>query len=175
MHEAYSVLGLFDSADALLKLADIFKGQNAVQEAYDVLNSCINRFPGTDFEKTAYRKIGNLLMENFLFDRAIGYFRRGLTSQRTELNAQIQFQIGEAYQGKGEYDEAVLEFMKVAYLYPNAKFWALRAQLKAAQSFEKEKKIDEAIKVYEKLAKEDAEEAALAAKRLAELKGLNRK
>jgi len=66
-------------ANALLKIADIFKQQNMTQEAYDALNTCIARFRGTDFEKTAYRKVGNLLTENFLFDRAVDYFRKALT------------------------------------------------------------------------------------------------
>lgn len=157
------------AGEALLKLADIFKEQNMIQEAYDVLNACIIKFQGTNFEKTAYRKVGNLLMENFLFDRAILYFRKALTDKRTELNAQIQFQIGEALQGKGDLEEAVVEYLKAAYFYPAAKFWVLRAQLKAAGCLEKLGRTDEAVKLYRKLSREDAEEANAAKRRLKEL------
>ena len=65
----------------------------------------------------------------------------------------------------------MVEYLKAAYFYPRAKFWVLRSQLKAAESLEKLKKIDEAVQLYEKLSMEDAEEADIAKRKLKELKG----
>jgi tetratricopeptide (TPR) repeat protein len=109
-------------------------------------------------------------MENFLFDKAKIYFRKALTAKKTELNAQIQFQIGEALQAKGDLENAVIEYLKVVYLYPDYKFWVLRAELKAAESLEKLDRLEEAVKLYEKLSAEDAEEADFAKKKIKELR-----
>ena len=54
-------------------------------------------------------------------------------------------------------------------------FWAVRAQLKCAQAYEALEKLDEAKKLYERLAGMDIEESAFAKQRIEWIKWKERR
>ena len=82
------------------------------------------------------------------------------------MNAQIQYEIAEALEEKGDIRKAVEEYLKVPRLYSKGRFWSLRAELRCAQLFERLEEPAEAKKLYQKLAEMDVEESVLAKKRL---------
>ncbi len=169
-----SILTDFPSCDlikeALMQAAIVLSEEGKPDEAIAKLEEIAKRFPGSDPEKTAYRKIAKIKKREKDFDRAIEYYRKALTVDNTELNAEIQYEIAESYEMKGDLRGASDEFLKVVDLYSNGAFWSVRAQLKCAQALEAIGKPDEASRLYEKLAGMEVEESDFAKKRLELLK-----
>lgn len=128
------------------------------------------RFPGSAVARTAYRKMAHLRKDEKDLDGAIASLARALTSDNDETNAQVQYEIAECYELKGDAVRAVEEYLKVPYLYAKGTFWSVRAQLKCAQLLERLERYDEARKMYEKLSAMDIEESQFAKQRLEWLK-----
>ena len=169
-----SILIDFPSCDlakeAFMQAASILSEEGKPDQAVIKLEEIAKRFPGSDSEKMAYRKIAKIKKMEKDFDRAIEYYGKALTGDNTELNAEIQYEIAESYEMKGDLRGASDEFLKVADLYSNGAFWSVRAQLKCAQALEALGKPVEASRLYEKLAGMEVEESDFAKKRLELLK-----
>ena len=100
------------------------------------------------------------------YREAIGYYQRALEKSEGAVKAEIQFRIARCYQSQKNLDQAKIEYLKVAYLYPEHISWAVEAKIRAAYIFEQEEKWDEARTIYEKLASTELKEAKYAQKRL---------
>ncbi|MBU0604722.1 MAG: tetratricopeptide repeat protein, partial [Candidatus Omnitrophica bacterium] len=156
--------------EAFMQAAIVLSEEGKSGEAIARFEDIAARFPGSDTGKMAYRKIAKIKKIEKDFDQAIEYYRKALTGDNTELNAEIQYEIAESYEMKGDLRRASDEFLKVMDLYSNGVFWSVRAQLKCAQAFEAIGKPDEASRLYEKLAGMEVEESDFAKKRLELLK-----
>ncbi|MBI4974261.1 MAG: tetratricopeptide repeat protein [Candidatus Omnitrophica bacterium] len=154
------------AGDALFELALTLNDEGKAEEAISHLIELAEKFPGSNFEKAAYKKIAKLKGANSDYDSAIKYYRLALTNENNESNAQLQYEIAESFEKKGELLEATQEYLKVPYLYSKGVFWSIRSQLKCALAFERLEKWDEAKLVYEKLAGMDVEESKFAKERL---------
>ena len=149
-----------------LTLADEGKGPEAMLK----LEELVSKFPGSESARNAYRKMAKMSKDAKDFDGAAGYLAKALRPENNELNAQIQYEMAEAIEEKGDLERSAEEYMKVPKIYSKGAFWSVRAELKCAQIFEKLSRPGEAKKLYEKLAVMDAEESAFAKKRLESLK-----
>jgi tetratricopeptide (TPR) repeat protein len=71
----------------------------------------------------------------------------------TDLEAELRYYIGEAYYYKGEFQQAVLEFLKVPYLVTKrGKIdWISTSYYMAGQSYEKMSKYDQAMTMYKQI------------------------
>ena len=70
------------------------------------------------------------------------------------------------YEESGDAEQAVAEFLKVKYLYPEITRWSGRAGLRAATLFEGKGRWNDARKIYEELSGTNLEEAKYARERL---------
>ncbi len=152
--------------EALTEAAVVLSEEGKPDEAISKLEELAKRFPGSDSGKMAYRKIAKIKKIKKDFDQAIEYYRKALTGDNNELNAEIQYEIAESYEMKGDLQGASDEYLKVTDLYSNGAFWSVRAQLKCAQALEAVGKPCEASLLYEKLAGMEVEESDFAKKRL---------
>ncbi len=100
---------------------------------------------------------------------AMDYFKIALTGENSEMNAQIQYDIAQCYEKIGKDDEAIEEYIKVEYRYPQGKFWVMQSRLKSAELFEKKGDTETALKVYQKLADGGGPEAEKARAKVLEL------
>jgi tetratricopeptide (TPR) repeat protein len=114
--------------------------------------------------------MANLKRREGAYGAAIDYYRRALTDENSESNAQIQYEIAELHEKMGDIEGACREYLKVEGAYPKGTFWSVRANLKCARAFEKLGRLAEAKRLYEKLAAMDIEESAFARKRLEMMK-----
>lgn len=154
------------SQDATIKLGEMLAAIGKESEAIRRLEEVIDKHPNTPFEKLSLEKIGEILKKQNKPEEAIPYLKKALTDEGSELNARIQFHLAECYEDLSNYDTAVTEYLKVPYLFNNKSGWGAKAQLRSARIFEKENKIEDAKRLYEKLAKEDVDEAKYAKERL---------
>ena len=127
------------------------------------------RFPDSEATRDAYRKIATFKKDAKDIDGTIAYLIKARGTQNNELNAQVQYEIAESFEEKGDLAKAAEEYLKVPSLYPKGAFWSVRAELKSAQIFEKLDRPGDARRLYEKLKEMDVEESAFAKKRLEEI------
>lgn len=92
-------------------------------------------------------------------------------SSDVKIKAEAQYWVGDCYQQSGDFDRAIVEYLKVTYLYPEESMWALTARYMAAQSYQELGAYDKAIKLFKKVALEsgDKRKSEYARKRVEEL------
>lgn len=156
--------------EAMVRAGDIFLEIGRKEEALNEFKAVTENFKGTTFARTASRKIGRIFMDKGDYLTAIEYLKNAQTADDTDFNAQIQYDIAEAHELYEDYGVAVLEYLKVSYMYPHSTFWAARAELKCANLLESMQKWDQAVNIYERLSKRGVKESEYALKRLEWLK-----
>ncbi len=166
----YSIVKDFPSIDlagkALYRAALTYQDEGRIDESVVKLEELYSKFPDSEFVKSGYRKIAKIKRDNKDYPAAIDYYRKALTLENNEINSQVQYEIAESFENGGDLGRSAEEYMKVPGLYYKGAFWSVRAELKAAQIFEKLNRLNEAKKLYERLAEMDIEESAFANKRL---------
>jgi tetratricopeptide (TPR) repeat protein len=93
-------------------------------------------------------RLGRLYREGGQPGRAATYFR-SLNAQGEENQARLRFQLAETLFVLGQYEDAVLEYLKVAYLNEDQFLFAVTARLRAADSYAHLGQRDRAISMYE--------------------------
>jgi TolA-binding protein len=71
-----------------------------------------------------------------------------------ELNAEVQYWLGECYFKLKNYKKAITEFLKVSYLFPDISLWGPTAEFRAAQTYTKLNNSEEAEKLFLKIISE---------------------
>jgi tetratricopeptide (TPR) repeat protein len=117
-------------------------------------------------------ELGLLLQSEGEHRKAIEQFGRAVTQGTPEIAARAQYEIGRTYTLLKDYQQATVELMKVAYLYPQQQRWVQRALFQAAGNYEQEQKWPEALAVYQKIVREvaQAEPREQAAQKIEQLK-----
>jgi tetratricopeptide (TPR) repeat protein len=152
--------------EALYQLAGILCEQGKADEAVKKFSDLASKDPGSEYARRAYRRIAKVKKDQKDYDSAVEYMQKALTRDDNELNAQIQYEIAECVEAKGDLTKASEDYLKVTYLYPSGTFWSVRAMLACAKIFERLEKFDDARRLYEKLADMDVEESAFAKQRI---------
>jgi tol-pal system protein YbgF len=156
--------------DSLMRASDILARQDRSDEAVRHLQRVVASYPHTESERVAYRKIGSILRKRKQYAEAIGNLRKALGPVQGDLNAQVQYEIGECLEEGGGLPQALEEYLTVPQRYPKSTFWSIRAQLASAKIFERLGKDEEACRLYEKLAVLNVGESKFARERLEALR-----
>ena len=118
----------------------------AQQEALTYLE----RFPDSEDLFDMKIKLGWYYREGGQFGRAAEYFRN-LRATDSEQEARLRWQLAETLFAMGNYEEAVLEYMKVAILNEDQFLFAVTARLKAADSYAHLGQRETAIDLYQQI------------------------
>ena len=118
----------------------------------------------------ASKYFADILRKEGKLKNAIEYYKSALDSKRGDFNANIQYIIAKLYEELGDSENAVSEYMKVAYIYPDSAQIVIASQLACARLFEKQKDWDSAAKLYKKISLIDAKESVYARERLSWIK-----
>lgn len=141
---AYKQIGLFDAALQLTR-------------------QYIDRFPD-DPEISAKRiDIGVIYQKLGYHDQSILHLQSMLENADAELEAEVRYYIGEGYFSKGDYQQAILEFLKVPYfITKRTKIdWIAPSLYMSGQSYEKMGKYDQAITMYKQIIERPGIDASL--------------
>ncbi|HEY4643494.1 MAG TPA: tetratricopeptide repeat protein, partial [Bacteroidota bacterium] len=113
----------------------------------------IDRFPNDDSVIDKKVKIGVLYERLGYHDQAIMQLQSLLSVATSDLEAEIRYYIGESYFAKAEYQQAILEFLKVPYLVTKRTRidWTPNSFYMAGQSYEKMSKFDLAVNMYQQI------------------------
>lgn len=121
--------------------------------AIGIARKYIEKFPNADDIIDKKIKIGVMYEMLGNYDLALSYFQKLLEEADKDLEAELHYYIGEVLYYKGEYEQAILEFLKVPYLVTKKTKidWTANAFYMAGQSYEKMKKYDQAINMYQQI------------------------
>ncbi|MDT8318102.1 MAG: tetratricopeptide repeat protein, partial [bacterium] len=131
---------------------------NHVEKALNDYRKFLDEYPllkGLSMERL---KAGLTFQQHKDYDQAIKSMRETIAiADETKIKAEAQYWIGESFQGQGDFKQAIIEFLKVTYLYPGEGMWALTAKYMAAQAYQELGQYENAIKLFEKVAKESGD------------------
>ena len=122
--------------------------------------------------KQVYSKLAQFYDSLNKHNKALELFQKALGAPvgKSEIrNSQIQFNIAQILEKKGDFNSAVESYFKVTYLYPKDKL-AVKSYLRIARIFENEKKWNNAEKIYKRIIAEKIEESKFAQERLERIK-----
>ncbi len=154
-------------AKARLAIADILSREFDPGSALETYQDIIKASP--EFRRDAFVKMAEVYRKNQDYLKAIEAWQSALSAPKgfAEIkNVEIQFFIGDLHEISNKTDQAVEEYLKVAYLYPQETAWIVKAYLRAARIFEGSEKWVEAKTVYQKIIQYKTEELKFAQERM---------
>ena len=144
-------MALYLRGSAYLSLNHVEKALNDYRKFLDEYSS----LKGMSMERL---KAGLTFQQHKDYDQAIKSMRETIAlADEAKVKAEAQYWIGESFQGQGDLTQAIVEFLKVTYLYPGEGMWALTAKYMAAQAYQELGQYENAIKLFQKVARESGD------------------
>jgi len=138
---------------AMNNLIEAYKTVGLFEGALQLTRTFIEKYPNDESVMDKRIDIGVLYEKLGYHDQSAMYLQNLLEDADVDLEAEIRYYIGEAYFGKGDYEHAILEFLKVPYLVTRKGRvdWTPNAFYMSAQSYEKMGKYDQALNMYQQI------------------------
>ena len=113
----------------------------------------LERFPNADDTFNKRIKIGILYQRLGYYDQSVIQLQELLNEAGSDLEGEIRYYIGEAQYAKGDYQQAILEFLKVPYLVTKKGKvdWTATALYMSGQSYERMGKHEQALTMYQQI------------------------
>ncbi|MFO7769326.1 MAG: tetratricopeptide repeat protein [bacterium] len=132
---------------AQFNLVETLERMRAWDAAQQEALTYLERFPDSEDVFEMKMRLGRLYREGGQLSRAAEYFR-SLRAPDGEAEARLRFQLAETLYGMSDYEQAVLEYLKVAYLNEDQFLFAVTARLRAADSYAHLGQRDRAVSMY---------------------------
>ena len=152
------------SGTATIALADIYVKQDKLDLALNTYKDVIKQHP--NLLNLVYPKIADLYCKMADYEQALEFCRKSLEVVPLRQMADIQFKLAEILQTQGRFLEAVEEYLKVSYLYPENNTLVVKSLLRVAGIYEGQENFKEALNIYNKVISMDAQEAKYAQERI---------
>ncbi len=138
---------------AMNNLIEAYESLNLYDAALKTVRDYIEKYPADETIIDKKIKLGTLYTKVSYYDQAVLQFQNLLNEAGSGLEAEIRYDIGEAYYYKGDYRQAILEFLKVPYLVAKQGKvnWTATSLYMAGQAYEKMSKFEEAIGMYQQV------------------------
>jgi len=136
---------------ALKNLGVAYQDLKRWRDAERVWTQVLNRFPSSSFAPEAALNIARCKMEYGEYTGAIHAYKQAMPLLDTEAKARAFYWIGTSYERMGDYQQAVVEFLKVPYLASGGGLWVVTAELKAAECYGRIDRDDAAREIYNRV------------------------
>jgi tetratricopeptide (TPR) repeat protein len=138
---------------AMSNLIMVYKEMGMYDTALELTRKYIDRFPNDPELIDKKINIGILYQKLGYYDQSVLHLQDLLEAGNIDLEAELRYYIGDAYFHKGEYQQAILEFLKVPYLVSKRgkMDWISTSYYMAGQSYEKMSKYEQAITMYKQI------------------------
>jgi TolA-binding protein len=135
---------------AMNNLIMTYKQLSLFDAALELTRQYIDRYPDDPDLMDKRVDIGVLYQRLGYYDQSVVHLRSLLENADPDVEAEVRYYIGESYFYKGDYQQAILEFLKVPYLITKRtkNDWASTSYYMAGQAYEKMSKFDQAITMY---------------------------
>ena len=138
---------------AMNNLAVTYKQLKLYDAAMETDRQYIERYPNADDIIDKKIDVAVLYQDLGFYDQSVLQLQNLLEMGNPGIEAELRYYIGEAYFYKGNYQQAILEFLKVPYLVTKRGKvdWVSTSYYMAGQSYEKMSKFDLAVTMYKKI------------------------
>ena len=138
---------------AMSNLIMTYKQMELYDGALELTRKYIDHFPNNPDLIDKKIDMGVLYQKLGYYDQSILQLQSLIEAGNADIESELRYYIGEAYFYKGEFQQAVLEFLKVPYLViKRGKIdWISTSYYMAGQSYEKMSKYDQAMTMYKKI------------------------
>jgi tetratricopeptide (TPR) repeat protein len=140
-------------APAMSNLIETYEAAGANDGALSLTRKYLELYPNSDDAFDKRIKIGILYSRLGYYDQAVVHLQSLLDEAGSDLEGEIRYYIADAYYNKGEYQQAILDFLKVPYLVTKkGKIdWTANALYMSGQSYEKMGRYDQALTMYQQI------------------------
>jgi TolA-binding protein len=138
---------------AMNNLIETYEMANAFDAALALTRRYLDLYPKSEDALDKKIKIG-ILYQNLGFnDQSVQHLQSLLDEAGSDLEGEIRYYIAEANYNKGDYQQAILDFLKVPYLVTKkGKLdWTANSLYMAGQSYEKMGRYDQALTMYQQI------------------------
>ena len=138
---------------AMSNLIEAYKEVALFDGALELTRNFIERYPNDESILDKKIDLGVLYQKLGYYDQAIMQLQGLLETTNKDLESEIRYYLGESYYYKGDYQQAILEFLKVPYLITKKTKidWTPNSYYMSAQSYEKMGKFDQALNMYQQI------------------------
>ncbi len=138
---------------AMSNLIEAYKELALYDGALELTRSFIEKYPNDESIQDKKVDLGVLYQKLGYYDQAIVQLQALLETANKDFESEIRYYLGESYFDKGEYQQAILEFLKVPYLITKKTKidWTPNSYYMSAQSYEKMGKFDQALNMYQQI------------------------
>lgn len=158
-------LGKSDLAGtAGIVVADIYIKQDKFDLALERYKKVIADYP--NLGNLVYPKIADLYWQTKSFKEAAEFYSKSLELVPVRQMPDIQFKLAEVLEAGGNTEEAIENYLKVTYLYPEDNVLVVKSLLRVAAIYEDKDNFKEALNIYNRIASMDAQEAKYAKERI---------
>ena len=152
------------SGQAAVAIADIYAKSGDTESALREYKGAIADYP--NLSASIYPKMGDIYFKTGSYNQALDIFKRSLDIVPVKEMPAIQLKIAETLEASGKADEAIEEYLKVTYLYPQDNALAVKPLLRVAKIYEDRENFKEAMNIYRRIVLLNTEEAKFANERI---------
>jgi TolA-binding protein len=138
---------------AMSNLIETYQIAGANDAALTLARKYIELYPNSDDKLDKQIKIGILYERLGYYDQAVLHLQSLLDEAGSDLEGEIRYYIAEANYNKGDYQQAILDFLKVPYLVTKkGKLdWTANSLYMSGQAYEKMGRYDQALTMYQQI------------------------
>ncbi len=138
---------------AMSNLIETYEVAGAYDGALTLTRRYLELYPNADDALDKKIKIGILYDHLGYYDQAVLQLQGLLDEAGSDLEGEIRYYIAEANYHKGDYQQAILDFLKVPYLVTKkGKIdWTANSLYMSGQSYEKMGRFDQALTMYRQI------------------------
>jgi len=138
---------------AMSNLIETYDAAGAYDGALALTRRYLEQYPNSDDAFGKKIKVGILYERLGYYDQAILQLQSLLETAGSDVEAEIRYYIADANYNKGDYQQAILDFLKVPYLVTKkGKLdWTANSLYMSGQSYEKMGRYDQALTMYQQI------------------------
>jgi tetratricopeptide (TPR) repeat protein len=143
------------AALGLFQAGLIWQKQQDDKRARQQFEAVLERYPQAPIRYEAWLQLGQTHLALKASKAALKAFSEASKAPDKELASRAVWHSGQAYSVAGDLQKGINAYLRVAYLYPEAKTLVPQALREAARNYVALNKCPEALKVYEKFQQQD--------------------
>ena len=138
---------------AISNLIETYEAAGVNDAALSLTRKYLELYPNSEDSFDKKINIGILYSRLGYYDQAILHLQGLLDQAGSDLEGEIRYYIAEANYNKGDYQQAILDFLKVPYLVTKkGKIdWTANSLYMSGQSYEKMGRYDQALTMYQQI------------------------
>lgn len=144
---SYGEDAYFKAADCQLKLGNVAK-------AIELYNIYISDYPGSKYANRVKMKLASVLVAEGDHDGAVKVYDSVIRSKDEAQRPDAYYGTAEAYFAKGSYEQALVNYLKIALLYYDKGKIAAEAKFRSGECYEKIGERKMALETYKEIVDE---------------------